>query len=232
MTSSVQPPVLNPTLGTPSSEWAKNTTSSLDPSSQGTSQSTTSERPTEQSPSGTPGNEFPGAFPNRDQGETSTGTTTNITETVVGTAKQYLPASVVNTVETFLGKPLSPRIHGKDSQILTHPKAAIATPPEPREQTKMSGLRSMTSTTKHLSPLKNYVEPFLANTSAVWGLSLGLPSRKAWLSFQTKKQSCLNVTLLQDVTPLGIKPQATVSLSSHLSNLHLDSHPFSSGEHY
>ena len=122
MTSSVQPPVLNPPLGTPSNEWAKKTVSSLDPSSQGTSQNTTSGRATDQSPGVTPGNELPGAFPSRGQGETSTGITTNITETVVDTAKQYLPASVVNTVETFFGKPLSPSTYKKDTLILTHLK--------------------------------------------------------------------------------------------------------------
>jgi hypothetical protein len=50
----------------------------------------------------TPGNELPGAFPHRGQGDTSTGGT-NITETIVDTAKQYLPTSVANTVGTFLG---------------------------------------------------------------------------------------------------------------------------------
>jgi hypothetical protein len=106
MTSSVQPPVLNPPLGTPSSEWAKKTTSSFDPPSQGAPQNTTSLLPTSQSPGVTPGNELPGAFPNRSQGETSTDAT-NITETIVDAAKQYLPTSVMNKVETFLGKPLS-----------------------------------------------------------------------------------------------------------------------------
>jgi hypothetical protein len=120
MTSSVQPPVLNPPLGTPSSEWAKKTTSSLDPSSQGTPQNTTSERATGQSPGVTPGNELPGAFPNRGQGETSA--STNITETIVDTAKQYLPAGVVNTVGTLLGKPLSPSTQKKEPLILAHPK--------------------------------------------------------------------------------------------------------------
>ena len=106
MTSSVQPPVLNPSLGTPSGEWAEKTTSSFDPSSQdkGTPQNTTSGQATSQSPGVTPGTEFPGAFP---RGETSTGAT-NITETMVDAAKQYLPSSIVNTVETYLGKPLSP----------------------------------------------------------------------------------------------------------------------------
>jgi hypothetical protein len=101
MTSSVQPPVLNPPLGTPSGEWAKNTTSTLDSSSQGTSQNPTSEQPSDHSPGVTPGNELPGAFPDRNQGEASTGAT-NITGTIVDTAKQYLPTSVVNTVGTFL----------------------------------------------------------------------------------------------------------------------------------
>ena len=119
MTSSVQPPVLNPPLGTPSSEWAKKTTFSLDPSSQETSQNTTSGRDTNQSPGVTPGNELPGAFPNRGQGETSAGATTNITETVVDTARYYLPASVVNRVETFLGKPLSPSVHTRKTLIIT-----------------------------------------------------------------------------------------------------------------
>ena len=119
MTSSAQPPVLSPPLGTPSSEWAKNTTSSLGPSSQGTPKNTTPGRAADQSPGATPGNELPGAFPNRGQGETSVGTTTNITETIVDTARQYLPAGVVNTVGTFLGKPLSPSAHQKDSLILT-----------------------------------------------------------------------------------------------------------------
>lgn len=102
MTSSVQPPVLNPPLGTPSNEWAKNTASSFDPSSQETPQNTTSEQPTRQSPGVTPGNELPGAFPDSDQGETSTGTT-NITGTIVDTAKQYLPTSVMSTVGNLLG---------------------------------------------------------------------------------------------------------------------------------
>lgn len=122
MASSAQPPVLNPPLGTPSSEWAEKTTSSLDPFSQGTPQNTTSERATDQSPGVTPGNELPGAFPNRGQGETSVGTTTNITETIVDTAKQYLPAGVVNTVGTLLGKPLFPNADKKDSLILTYLK--------------------------------------------------------------------------------------------------------------
>lgn len=106
MTSSVQPPVLDPSLGTPSNEWAEKTTSSFDPPSkgEGAPQNTTSGQATSHSPGVTPGSELPGAFP---QGETSTGTT-NITETIVDTARQYLPSGVVNTVETYLGKPLSP----------------------------------------------------------------------------------------------------------------------------
>lgn len=126
MTSSVQPPVLNPPLGTPSSEWADKTTSSLDPSSQGTPQNTTSGQATGQSPGVTPGNELPGAFPKHGQGETSTGTT-NITETIVDTAKQYLPTSVVNTVGTFMGKLLSPSINEKRSWS-HYLKAATTTP--------------------------------------------------------------------------------------------------------
>ena len=108
MTSSVQPPVLNPPLGTPSSEWAQNTASSLDPLSSETPQNTTSQQTTLHSPGVTPGIELPGAFPNRDQGESST----NITDSIVDTAKQYLPTSVMSTVENFLGKFLSP-LHTK-----------------------------------------------------------------------------------------------------------------------
>lgn len=106
MTSTVQPPVLNPPLGTPSSEWAKNTTSSLDPPSQSKPRTVVSEQATNQSPNVTPGNELPGAFPNRGQGESST-SATNITESIVDTAKQYLPTGVMNTVQGFLGMPLS-----------------------------------------------------------------------------------------------------------------------------
>jgi hypothetical protein len=102
MTSSVQPPVLNPSLGTPSGEWAEKTTSSLEPPSQETPQNTTSGQASNQSPGVTPGSELPGAFPDRGQGEPSTGTTT-LTETLVDTAKQYLPTGVMNTVETYLG---------------------------------------------------------------------------------------------------------------------------------
>lgn len=118
MTSSVQPPVLNPPLGTPSNEWADKTTSSLNPLSQGPPQNTTPGQAIGQSPGVTPGSELPGAFPDRDQGETSTGTT-NLTEAIVGTAKQYLPAGVVNTVENYLGKPLSPkrRVRSSGSHI-------------------------------------------------------------------------------------------------------------------
>lgn len=119
MTSSVQPPVLNPPIGTPSNEWAKKTASSLDPLSQGTPQNTTSGQAAGQSPGVTPGNELPGAFPDRGQGETSTGAT-NITETIVDTAKQFLPTSVANTVETYLGKPLSPCTQRKDTLIPTY----------------------------------------------------------------------------------------------------------------
>jgi hypothetical protein len=100
--TSIQPPVLDPPVGTPANEWEKKTTSSLDPSSQGTSQNTTSGQATGQSPRVTPGTELPGAFPDRGQEETSTGNT-NITETIVDTAKQYLPTSVVGAVGTFLG---------------------------------------------------------------------------------------------------------------------------------
>ena len=102
MTSSIQPPAaLNPSLGTPSNEWAEHTTSSLNQPSQGTSiQNVPSDKPAVQSPGVTPGNELPGAFPHRDQGETST----NITESIVDTAKQYLPPSFTNRIETFLGK--------------------------------------------------------------------------------------------------------------------------------
>lgn len=119
MTSSVQnvqPPVLNPSLGTPAGEWADKTASSFDQPSQGTPQDSTSKQATSQSPGVTPGNELPGAFPNRDEPETSTGTTnptetstgtTNITETIVGAARQYFPAGVVNTMQTYLGKPPS-----------------------------------------------------------------------------------------------------------------------------
>jgi hypothetical protein len=101
MSSSVQPPVLNPPIGTPSKEWAEKTTSSLNPTSKNIN---TTGQPISQSPGVTPGNELPGAFPNR--GETSTGAT-NITENIVGTAKQYLPTSVTNTIGNLLGKPLS-----------------------------------------------------------------------------------------------------------------------------
>lgn len=107
MTSSIQPPVLNPSLGTPSGEWADKTASSFDQPSQETPQNSTSGQTTSQSPGVTPGNELPGAFPDRDKAEPSTGTT-NLTETIVGTARQYLPAGVVNTVQTYLGKPPSP----------------------------------------------------------------------------------------------------------------------------
>jgi hypothetical protein len=94
--------VLNPPIGTPSNEWAKKTTSSLDPFPQESSKNVI---PESQSPGVTPGDELPGAFPSHGQGETSTGPTgpTNITETIVDTAKQYLPTSVMNKVETFLG---------------------------------------------------------------------------------------------------------------------------------
>jgi hypothetical protein len=129
MTSSVQPPVLNPPLGTPSGEWAKNTTSTLDSSSQGTSQNPTSEQPSDHSPGVTPGNELPGAFPDRNQGETSTGAT-NITGTIVDTAKQYLPTSVVNTVGTFLSEPLFPRTRKEGSIVLTHLEAGANNPGE------------------------------------------------------------------------------------------------------
>jgi len=105
MTSPV--PVLNPSLGTPSREWADKTASSLDQPSQETPQNTTSGQATSHSPGVTPGNELPGAFPNRDKAETSTGTT-NLAETIVGTARQYLPTGVANTVQTFLGKSSSP----------------------------------------------------------------------------------------------------------------------------
>ncbi|KAF9645776.1 hypothetical protein BDM02DRAFT_3189402 [Thelephora ganbajun] len=115
MTSIVQPPVLNPSLGTPSNEWAEKTASSFDPSSQGMPKNTTSGQATGQSPGVTPGSELPGAFPSRGQGESSD--TTNITETIVDTAKYYLPAGVVNTVETILG--------GNDSTRTTEPDKEV-----------------------------------------------------------------------------------------------------------
>jgi len=105
--TSVQPPVLDPPLGTPSNEWANNTTSSLDPPFQGTPQNTTPAQATGQSPGVTPRDELPGAFPDRDQGETSAGIT-SIAGTIVDAAKQYLPNSVVNT---FLSKPLTLRTY-------------------------------------------------------------------------------------------------------------------------
>ena len=114
MTSSVQPPVLNPPIGTPSNEWAKKTASSFDPPSQGTPQNVTSGQPTIQSPGATPGDELPGAFPDRGQEETSTGPI-NITDTIVDTAKQYLPTSVMNKVETYLGIAPIFRSHKTDS---------------------------------------------------------------------------------------------------------------------
>jgi hypothetical protein len=105
MTSSVQPPVLNPSLA-----------SSLDPPSQGTPQNTTPGQATGKSPSVTPGSELPGAFPNRGQEETSTGTT-NI-KTIVDTAKQYFPTSVANTVGTFLGGNGDPKgTTGPDKEV-------------------------------------------------------------------------------------------------------------------
>lgn len=119
MTSSVQPPVLNPPLGTPSNEWAKKTASSFDQPSQETPQNITSGQPIDQSPSVTPATELPGAFPDRDQGETSTGTT-NITDTIVDTARQYLPASVMSTVGNFLGKPIFLVRSMKTSHTLMH----------------------------------------------------------------------------------------------------------------
>lgn len=121
MTSSInaQPPVLNPSLGTPSSEWADKTASSFDQPSQGTPQNSTSGQAAIQSPGVTPGNELPGAFPNRDKPETSTGTT-NLTETIVDTARQYLPAGVVNTVQTYLGKPLSTSPDEPESSFESH----------------------------------------------------------------------------------------------------------------
>ena len=176
MTSSVQPPVLNPSLGTPSGEWANKTASSLDQPSQGTPLDTTSGQVTSQSPGVTPGSELPGAFPDRDQGEPSTGTT-NITETIVDTARQYLPAGVVNTVQNYLGKPhlRSTRANPPTSHVLLQETTLL----EPLDRTRGSGLQSMTSTTKPRSLHKNCAEPCLMNTSGVWGLSPGLPSRKA-----------------------------------------------------
>ena len=115
MTSSVQPPVLNPSLGTPSGEWANKTASSFDQPSQGMPQDIAPGQTTSQSPGVTPGSELPGAFP-KDQGGTSTGTT-NITETIVDTARQYFPAGVVNTVQTYLGKPPSPNNESDPSSL-------------------------------------------------------------------------------------------------------------------
>lgn len=93
MTSSLQPPVLNPPLGTPSSEWSTESNPSLDPPPQESPQNTTPGQVTDQSPDVTPGNELPGAFPDRDQGAFPER----------DTAKQYLPTGVINTVGTFLG---------------------------------------------------------------------------------------------------------------------------------
>ena len=212
MTSSVQPPVLNPSLGTPSGEWAEKTTSSFDPSSKdnATPQNTTSGKVTSQSPGATPGSEFPGAFP---RGETSTGPT-NITDTIVDTAKQYLPSSVMGAVGTYFGKPLSPNKQEQPFKPHMSYKAAITTTlQELQGPTKRSELRSTTSITNPRFLPKNYVEPCLMNVSEVWGLSPGLPSRKVWPSSQTKRRNGRNVTPLPDATPLGITPQVTVSLT-------------------
>jgi len=69
------------------------------------------------------------------------------------------------------------------------------------------------------------------STSGAWDLSPGLPSRKAWLSSQTNKQSGPNME--PDETPPGITPQATVV---RLSPLVVKYYPYSpllsSGEGY
>lgn len=222
MTSSVQPPILNPPLGTPSSEWAKKTTSPFDQPSQATPQNTTSQLHTNQSPAVTPGNELPGAFPNRGQEETSTGTT-NITETIVDTAKQYLPTGVMNKVETLLGKPLS-LLHTIITSHTGTRSQATTTPLGPREPTNRLRRLSTTSIIKPLSPRKNCVEPYLMNASAVWAPFPGLQSRRASLSFQTSKQIGQNGAPLPDVTPLVIKLRATVSPPLHI----FDSTPLTS----
>jgi hypothetical protein len=64
----------------------------------------------------TPGNELPGAFPNRGQAESSTDAT-NITETLVVAAKQYFPASVMDKVETFLGNNNSTGSAGNNQEV-------------------------------------------------------------------------------------------------------------------
>ena len=58
------------------------------------------------------------------------------------------------------------------------------------------------------------------NTSGVWDPSLGLPSRKAWLSFQTNTKSGPAGKPLPGATPLGTKPRVAVGPSPLAANSH------------
>lgn len=91
-TSSVHPPILDTTLpGTPAKEWANNTTSALLPGSQSTAT--------------TPGSELPGAYPNAQEALAPiTNSGPGVGETLVETARTYLPQGVLNTMDNYLGE--------------------------------------------------------------------------------------------------------------------------------
>lgn len=96
MTSTVHPPVLDPTIpGTPAGEWADKTTSALVPDGY--------QPAVNQSTVTTPGAELPGAFPASHETSNSTLTAQGIQDTIVDTARTYLPQGMINTMENYLG---------------------------------------------------------------------------------------------------------------------------------
>lgn len=99
-TSTVHPPVLDPTIpGTPAGEWANKTTHALVPDA--------NQPPTDQSTVTTPGNELPGAYPASLEANGATTTAQGLGDTLVDTARPYLPQGVINTMQNYLGMPLS-----------------------------------------------------------------------------------------------------------------------------
>jgi nucleoid-associated protein YgaU len=94
--NTVHPPVLDPSSpGTPAGEWANNTTHALVPDA--------NQPPTSQSTVTTPGNELPGAYPASPEANNATATAQGFGDTLVDTARPYLPQGVINTMENYLG---------------------------------------------------------------------------------------------------------------------------------
>jgi hypothetical protein len=90
MSSTLKTPVLTTLPGTQVKEWETATATTL--------------KHEAQSGESTPGPDIPGAFPALDEPSADSTSGQGVGDTVMDTARQYLPQSVVNTMETYIGR--------------------------------------------------------------------------------------------------------------------------------